>query len=781
MKRTLVGWIGLTLLVGLGMGGTVPALAREGTPGAGAAGGLFPAPGGVPAVSSPVFREPGGRIPGVAGTAGTVAPRGDGLSVVAENKVRPGSGGSDEGAAPGAGAKKTPPGVVREGEGAAPALRMDEVVVTATRDWEEVRRVPADVSVITEEDIRKSGATSLVEVLEKLEGIQIRSYSGQSPQSLVDLRGFGGENPYGKTLVLIDGRRQNRPDMSSNNWFQIPLGNIERVEVVRGANTVLYGDNAIGGVINVITKKGKGAPVFTAAATAGSYGLNNERLGATGRQGKLSYAVNGENYFAWGYRERSKLASQSAGFDLGYELSDHVQLSLGMAGNRSDYNLPGALTKGQMDQDRRQYQPATPANWTNAAPDDDGRDRTGRINLGATAVHESLGQLDLLFSYGKNAYEFNMPSWNSNQYTNTDMDSCAFTPKYTLEKAILGFPNKLTAGLDYYDEPYRKASWDTRERRVKTGWAELRRKTLEYYLRNEFSPWKRLILAAGYRAGNTTLGGDYTDVQTPGNSFSDQEKRHPAEAWEGGATVLLGKKSNLYGKYARIYRIPFLDEQASFNGWGGGFYTNLEKEQGQSMEVGTLLYPLEALKISLSVFRIDMEDEITWNNATKRNENLDRTRHQGAEGSFSWNIRGYVTLNGQYTYHLATFEDGQYNKKELPLVPNRIVGASADIKLPFHLTLRPEVRYVSDCYLSGDYDNNTEKLSSFIIYNLSLSFRKRQEIRKRPLDIQAFVAVENINNEKYAGFGTDNESWGGLNTYYPMPERTFKGGVSLVF
>jgi len=121
--------------------------------------------------------------------------------------------------------EKTPvasPGVKSRGE--APALRMEEVVVTATRDWEEVRKVPADVSVITEADIKKSGATSLVEVLEKLEGIQIRSYSGQSPQSMVDLRGFGGENPFGKTLVLIDGRRQNRPDMSSNNWFQSPWG-----------------------------------------------------------------------------------------------------------------------------------------------------------------------------------------------------------------------------------------------------------------------------------------------------------------------------------------------------------------------------------------------------------------------------------------------------------------------------------------------------------------------------------------------------------------------------
>ena len=173
-----------------------PAPSREGT-----TGGLIMsrathlAQSGVSTAPAPAIRGKRAQVPD--GAAGALA--------------NPGTG-----SAPADGENKAPPVGHRESGGAA-ALRMDEVVVTATRDWEEVRRVPADVSVITEEDIKKSGATSLVEVLEKLEGIQIRSYSGQSPQAMVDLRGFGGDNPFGKTLVLIDGRRQNRPDMSSNN------------------------------------------------------------------------------------------------------------------------------------------------------------------------------------------------------------------------------------------------------------------------------------------------------------------------------------------------------------------------------------------------------------------------------------------------------------------------------------------------------------------------------------------------------------------------------------
>ena len=116
-------------------------------------------------------------------------------------------------------------------------ITLEEVVVTATRDTEEIRKVPANVSVITAEQIENQAQRLFVEVLDKLESIQFRSYSGNSSQAFIDTRGFGGDNPFGKTLIMLDGRRLNRPDMASINWLQIPLNNIERIEVVRGAST----------------------------------------------------------------------------------------------------------------------------------------------------------------------------------------------------------------------------------------------------------------------------------------------------------------------------------------------------------------------------------------------------------------------------------------------------------------------------------------------------------------------------------------------------------------
>ncbi|MDZ4164601.1 MAG: TonB-dependent receptor [Smithellaceae bacterium] len=660
------------------------------------------------------------------------------------------------------------------------AATLEEIVVTATRDREEVRQVPANVSVITARQIEQSGATTIVEVLDKLESIQFRDYSGNSSQSVIDMRGFGGDNPFGKTLIMLDGRRLNRPDMSSINWLQIPLNNIERIEVVRGASSVLYGDAAIGGVINIITRKGEGKPKFNASVIAGSYGLHNERAGVTGAADKWTYAVTGENNFNFGYRDRSKSSSQGGGLEVGYEGSELFNASLGLSFNKTDYQMPGALTKAQMEQNRRQYQPDTPANWASAAPDDDGADKHTNLNLGLRSFLGAAGEFDINFLYGKKDLQTNMPSRFS--HSDTNMDTYGITPKYILAKEIFGFKNKLIMGLDYYHEPYKKDFFSSRERRTKTSWAELTRDSLGFYLRDEFSLLKTLILNAGYRSERVKIKGSSTDIATPANSFTDREKTYTAEAYEAGLTWLVGRKSKIFAKVSSVYRIPFLDEVASYHGFGGGFLTSLEKEKGVSMEAGTEFYPLENLKIGLTLFRTDMEDEISWfatGQSTGYNKNQDKTRHDGAEVSLSYLWEKRARLYGNYTYHLATFENGANMKKEMPLVPNRMANAGMEIYLPANLTLRPEVRYVGDSFLSGDNDNNTEKLEAYTLYNLYLSYRPPAG----KIGLTAFIGVENLTDVKYSTFGSDNVSWPtpGINTYYPMPGIAFKGGLSFEF
>ncbi len=676
-----------------------------------------------------------------------------------------------------------PPLQAQEKKDEEAAVALKEIVVTATRDEQETRKTPANITVITAEDISKSGATTVVEVLDKLESVQFHTSSGNSSQAYIDMRGIGGDNPYGKTLVMLDGRRLNRMDMASIDWLQMPVDTIERIEIVRGPGSVLYGDAAIGGVINIITKKGKGEPKFTASVIAGSYGLNDERAGVTGASGKWTYALTGENNFNFGYRERSKYSAQGGGFDVGYSANDLLNVSLGVSFNKIDYQMPGALTKEQMEQNPRQYQNYPPALFSTATPDDDGRDKYTNVNLGIKSFWGLWGQLEINFLYGKKDLQVNMSSWSS--YSDANADTFGIQPKYILAKEIFGFQNKVIVGVDYYYEPYKKDFYFDRERTVNTSTANLERDSLGYYVHDEFSLLKNLILSGGYRSERTDISGSNTDFLTPSNNFTDMKNTYNAEAYEAGLTWLWGNKSKAFAKYATVYRVPFLEEVASFNGFNTGtlFNTNLKQEKGVSMELGTEFYPLENLKIGLTIFRIDMEDEIQWVSTgpfTGENQNAGKTRHDGAEVSLSYLWEKYALLYSNFTYHKATYEDGPFNKKELWLVPNRMATVGMEIYLPYNLMLRPEVRYVGNSFLSQDYNNIAEKLDSYTLINLYLSYKPPF----RKIHMTAFFGVENLGNVNYASFGSYNVpayGAGAPNTYYPMPGITFKGGLSFEF
>lgn len=650
------------------------------------------------------------------------------------------------------------------------AIVLEEMVVTATRDWEEIRKTPANVTVITTRQIEESGATTIPELLVQQESILFRDYTGNNgATSMIDMRGFGGDNPFGKVLILVDGVRMNPMDMSTFNWMQIPLQNVERIEIVRGAGSVMYGDTAIGGVVHIITKKGYGKPLFQMAVIAGSYGLHDERFSVSGSEGKLSYAGTFENRFSWGYRDRSKTDAQGGNINVGYDLSDKLNLSFGAAWNNNVYELPGELTKTQRDADR------TKASNPNDDQKDIGLKFFGRIE----AKCGPFGSFDLAVQYAGRDRRANMDSWSQWSYTNDQ--TLLLSPRYFLEKDVLGHTNKLTVGLDYYYQPYKKEFYKSRESSVRDQLAEFLRSGVGVYIRDEFSVLKQLILHGGYRLESATIGGSYTDWATPANSFAYSEKRHTAEVWEMGLTWLVGKKSKIFAKYGTVFRIPFLDEIASYNGFGAGsFNRNLDKEKGASMEVGAQYSPIDDLRIGVTIYRIDLKEEIQWvatGVSTGENRNVASTRHEGIEMSLDYRLKKWARLYGNATYQRATYEDGEYNKKEMFLVPNRMAYLALDLYLPWDITVRPEMRHVSERYLSQDFKNTAEKLEAYTTFGLSLFYRP---VIGR-LHVTAFFAIDNLTDVKYDSFGSDNSSWGGASTYYPMPGVTYRGGLSISF
>ena len=112
-------------------------------------------------------------------------------------------------------------------------LKVDEVVITATRYEEKATSVPANVTVITKEEIKNSTAQNIPDLLKTEVGIKVTDITGNRRSIRVDLRGFGATGS-SNTLVLVDGRRVNQADLSGVDWSQIPLDRVEKIEIIRG-------------------------------------------------------------------------------------------------------------------------------------------------------------------------------------------------------------------------------------------------------------------------------------------------------------------------------------------------------------------------------------------------------------------------------------------------------------------------------------------------------------------------------------------------------------------
>jgi vitamin B12 transporter len=165
-------------------------------------------------------------------------------------------------------------------------IALDDVVVTATRTPQPRESVIANVTVIDQAEIQRSGQSSLIDILQRQPSLEISNNGGAGKLSSIFIRGANSDH----TLVLVDGIRINSATSGTTAFENLPVDLIERVEILRGPAASLYGQDAIGGVIQIFTKKGQGKPKFYASIGYGTYGTKKAQAGAYGAIGDTRYA-----------------------------------------------------------------------------------------------------------------------------------------------------------------------------------------------------------------------------------------------------------------------------------------------------------------------------------------------------------------------------------------------------------------------------------------------------------------------------------------------------------
>jgi len=619
--------------------------------------------------------------------------------------------------------------------------QMKEIVVTATRSDKQLLKVPANITVITERDIRNSGGQTIQDLLRPEVSLVVRDYTAAGKTVNLDIRGFG-EVASTNVLVLVDSRRVTQIDLSGTDWSQIPLNRVSRIEVIRGTGSVLYGDNATAGVINIITKEGFGKPRGEIRTLAGSYGMKSFLGELTGGNENFTYSASQRSNQTNGYRKNSYLNTEDGNLRLGLKFSDSLCLDYSLGSHNDKYGLPGYLSETELK---------TLGPRATTSPDDwaDTQDNYHKLQVKNTLPFGTI-ITDLTMRNRQSHLEWISWAWVDTQY----IDSIHVTPRYILESrsiAGLNIPFKFTGGVDVLkDKGYSEAN-DFIAKKQEWG----------IYQLSEFTV-NKANLSLGYRNDLVKY-----HFKAPVQDTKTRDKKGVCQI---GLSYLYAPLSSFYVNYAQNFRNPVVDEY--FSTWTG-LNTQLKPQAGNQIEGGLKHTLTKQLYTTLSIFRTDIKDEIFYNKPFGANENYDgKTRRQGWESSLTYKPIETIKTTLNYTTTDSKFRDGLYSGNEIPGTPHHKATTAVSAQLIKGLDFSIQSNYVGKQYLISDVNNLAEPLNAYTTVDTKIIYQGE--------NLSAYVGVNNLFNRQYTEYGVVNAT-ATLRVFYPSPERNYSAGLSIGF
>ncbi len=633
------------------------------------------------------------------------------------------------------------------------------VEITAERVEEEVLSTAAHTTIITAEDIEASGATSLVALLEDVAGIQFRSYSGPE-QAQVNMRGFG-ENSFGRVLVLVDGKRLNKMDMQGIQWLSVPLQRVEKIEVVRGGNSVLYGNSAVGGVINIITRGPVNEREFSSTLLYGGHlsetfgwgQINQQQVHAGFGGSDYDLDVDFEHQSTDGYRDRTFHESIGANVNFEGRPTDLLSGRIGIAYNQASYELPGSLSEAQFEE--------TPEIATNQ--EDEGEEYLLAFDGGAEWMPTPSLSLFLDGGYEYQMRKFDMASWPS--FSNTAYNTGQINPRLVIDLPYGAVPLKIVAGGDVYVSALEKADYSDKSRDTLNYEYDSSLQTYGGYTDVSASLSDELEVSAGVRYDAARI----TAVKE--SDGLDESDWHQAIVYDGGLRWNPTKDSKVYLKGGTIFRYPFTDEQTIFG--AGTFNADLQPETGWNAELGGTLAMSRTLTSSASIYLLQMEDEIAFYDPDGwlgpdpgSNINLDKTRRIGGDLEIMFKPMERVETDLTYSYVQAEFANGSNEGKTVPLVPSHTVRGSVNLLPVKGLEIEPAAAFVSEAFQGGDNTNTMDKVEAYWLADLVVRYQL-------PIDedMMLVLRAENLLDAVYSPYVY-------FSVYYPAAGRTVTLSVS---
>ncbi|MCU7917633.1 MAG: TonB-dependent receptor [Candidatus Thiodiazotropha sp. (ex Epidulcina cf. delphinae)] len=614
------------------------------------------------------------------------------------------------------------------------------IVISASRSEQASLQTPTSISVITREEIEQSAAQNLPQLLNGRSGIQINSLFGDGSGATLDMRGFGA-NAGANTLVLVDGRRLNNAgDRADPDLNSIDLHRVERIEIVQGSAGTLFGNQAVGGMVNIITRKAQDF-VADLSAETGSYNGYELYANISDRlDNGLAYRLSANHRESNNYRDNND--SDREDFNLRVDYS-HKNGDLFFEQQWIDdyQQQPGSLFKEELEVDPRQSAAAYAGDFSDA------ESTVSRLGIQHYLGLYWLFAGELTYRENKREFQSSFRTFPGSRATQ-DREVMGLNPRFTGTLPLSTGEATLTAGADLERTDYAL--------RTSFGPQLLDQSVDALYLQLTTPMTAQISVTAGLRHARID---NQIDTDTSTDRLDDR-----VNAGSLGITVRPSAALRLFARIDQNYRFATVDEHTNVV---FGQPVGIDNQTGVSYETG-IEWRRPGLRSKLVIYRLDLDKEISFDASGFVNTNLEETRRKGVIAETHWQASRAITLGGSFAYTDPTITDGPFEDNRIPLVATRSAQLSGDWGLSPNWTLFATGVFSSERVVDGDFNNDLARLAGYGVLNAGLHHRSgpwRLSLR-----------VDNLLDKQYANSAAAgfDRSFTQRAAYFPAPARNFR-------
>ncbi|QWD90146.1 TonB-dependent receptor [Polynucleobacter sp. MWH-Braz-FAM2G] len=673
------------------------------------------------------------------------------------------------------------------------------VIVTGSRFEENLNEVPANVNVITREEIENSSSNTIPQVLSQIGGLRV---SGLNSGSLnldasVDMGGFG---PTGNstTAVLVDGIRINPIDSGNVDWSTIPIDSIERIEILQGGASVQYGNGAVGGVINIITNGGK-KNFNQVSASYGTWGtsINNAIFRNTIDKTTLQLSANTSNTNGWRPNTAANAYSIDAKIsqDLGSGDRAYVDVYYGYTNQQLASAVVGLVGSG---------------NPLSVSPQNAGNNYSTN-NLGfRQGLTKSLNENYVFeidtsynnktsFYYTPQADYFATPDFG---YAGGPMNNklvgwqLALSPRLKANLGVIGttiigydFSKANQGGSNGYSPLsqgiIRANQFDAINNTYGIYYGNLTSDSQSatqinnsFYLIQRIPLSKILEASGGFRRQVQQASTTNTSIYAA-NGTVNNSQQFAANAGDVALNANYLPGQRVYVKWNQSFRFPNIDEYWGFAYNPDGAYETvfngiLQPQTTQTYEMGGS-WSVWKSKITSSIFKSMTQNEISYNPSTGYNYNsIYQTNRGGILFDISSNISPSLFVAAGGKYQKSYYANGPFAGNAIPIVPDTLLNARANYLITSNWSVGGVVNYVSNQHYDTGPNNYsaTPTMPAYVIGDIFTSYKFK--------GIEGRLTVKNVGNAQYSTYGGVS-SFSGRHFYYPSEPRSVFASLKYSF